>query len=283
MRLPTPLLRRNKRAHKNDFGHVLIVAGSPAMLGAAALTGLAAMRAGAGMTTIAVARSLNRTLQAKIANVIMTRPLPESRKGTIAFGAFDVLKRDWSKYSAVALGPGMTTDPGTVTFIEKMYRECPLPMVVDADALNALALPASSFQSQRAGEPEAHLNARILTPHPGEFFRLTGLKPRTDRERLRAAKAFAVKHQVVIVLKGYHTVVASPDGKAYVNHTGNPGMATAGCGDVLTGMIAALLAQGLTAFEAARGGVFLHGKSGDRAAGKCMKFSLIATDLFDAL
>jgi NAD(P)H-hydrate epimerase len=277
MRLPAQLLRRKKNAHKNDFGHVLVVAGSPSMLGAAALTGLAAMRAGAGLTTIAVAKSLNLTLQAKISNVIMTLPLPETIRGTIAPMAFTILQHRWSTYSVVALGPGMTIDSGTVRFIEKMYHECPLPMVVDADALNALA-----GKLEKLGQPRA---ARILTPHPGEMARLTGLpKSKVEADRRRTALRYAKRWGCVVVLKGHGTVAASPEGKVYINFTGNPGMATAGSGDVLTGMIAALVSQGLGPFEAAKFGVWWHGKSGDDAAsGQHPRASLIASDIIQKL
>jgi NAD(P)H-hydrate epimerase len=246
------------------------------MLGAAALTGMAAMRAGAGLTTIAVAKSLNLTLQAKISNVIMTRSLPETRHGTIAPHAFDVLKRDWSKYSVVALGPGMTTDPGTVRFIEKMYRECPLPVVVDADALNALAGKLEKFGRARA--------ARILTPHPGEMARLTGLsKAKIEADRKGTALRFAKRWDCVVVLKGHRTVVALPGGKVYINHTGNPGMATAGSGDVLTGMIAAILAQKVGLEEAVPFAVWWHGRIGDQMTKRSGRCHLLATDIIDGI
>lgn len=276
MRLPAPLLRRNKNSHKNDFGHVLVVAGSPTMLGAAALTGLAAMRAGAGLTTIAVARSLNLTLQKKISNVIMTCPLPETRQGTVTLKAFELLSQRWSKYTAIAIGPGMTTMPSTTAFIDKMYRMCPLPMVVDADALNALVGTIACISK--------HLAPRVLTPHAGEMARLTGIPTPTDPGGRKAiAKEYAKRWGVVLVLKGHKTVVASPDGEIYVNTTGNPGMASAGSGDVLTGILTAFLAQGATAIEAAKCAVYLHGKIGDIIAQASTEGSLIAEDIIDAL
>ncbi|NLE65782.1 MAG: NAD(P)H-hydrate dehydratase [Elusimicrobia bacterium] len=266
-------MKRRKDAHKGDFGHVLVVAGSPSMLGAAALTGLSAMRAGAGLTTIAVARSLNLTLQGKISNVIMTRPLPETSRGTVALRAFDLLKKDWTRYSAVALGPGMTTTPGTVRFVEKMYLECPFPMVVDADALNALAL-RKVLGRKACGQ-------RVLTPHPGEMARLTGLSKEMIRKDRRAiARKYAKDWGCTVVLKGPGTVVASPDGKVYVNRTGGPELATAGSGDVLTGLVASLMAQGLDEFHSARQGAYLHGLTGDRLSRQ--KTRILATDLIEA-
>ena len=246
------------------------------MLGAAALTGLAAMRAGAGLTTIAVAKSLNLTLQKKISNVIMTRPLPETRLGTIALKAFDALQPFWSKYSVVAIGPGMTTIPETVRFVRKMYQKSHLPMVVDADALNALAGKPDILQSP-GGE-------RILTPHPGEMARLIDFsRDKVQGDRRGIASRYAKRWGCVLVLKGDRTVVASPTGKIYVNTTGNPGMATAGSGDVLTGMIAAFLAQGLNSFEAAQFAVYLHGKAGDLARREGSKAGLIASDIISKI
>ncbi|MBF0123294.1 MAG: NAD(P)H-hydrate dehydratase [Candidatus Omnitrophica bacterium] len=272
MRLPALLLRSNKNTHKNDFGHVLVVAGSPSMLGAAALVGFSAMRSGAGLTTIGVAKSLNLTLQKKISNVIMTLPLLETTEGTIAVKAFDVLARNWKKYSAVAIGPGMTMCASTVTFIQKMYANCPLPMIVDADALNALALTGKLVRKSSA--------PRILTPHPGEMARLTGLSKKTiEADRKEIALKYSKEWRCVVVLKGHRTAVASPDGEFYVNTTGNAGMATAGSGDVLTGMMGAFLAQKIEPFEAAKSAVFFHGKAGDLAAQGRSKASLIASDI----
>jgi NAD(P)H-hydrate epimerase len=245
------------------------------MLGAASLTGLAAMRAGAGLTSIGVAKSLNLTLQRKIPNVIMTLPLPETRRHTISYQAFAQLKKSWDKFSVVAIGPGLTTEPSTKKFVLEMVAKCPRPMVVDADALNALA--------GHLGILKKHASTRILTPHPGEFARLTGKSPVTAAERRREARAFAGKYGCVLVLKGHRTVVASSEGKVYVNTTGNPGMATAGSGDVLTGMIAGFLSQGLTPFEAARLGVFLHGKAGDKAVKKALPHSMIASDILEEI
>lgn len=273
MQWPAPLLRRNPKAHKNDFGHVLVIAGSPRMLGAAALTGLAAMRGGAGLTTIAVPRSLNAALQKKISPVIMTWPLSESRDGTFALSALKELNRYWDRFSVIAAGPGLSLTPATLRLVRDLYRNCPLPMVVDADALNALAGNIS-----RTDRP------RVLTPHPGEMSRLTGLsKKQIENNRSASAAAFAFKLNVHLVLKGHDSLVASPDGQVIVNRSGNVGMATAGSGDVLTGVIAALIAQKVPVGEAVRFSVWWHGHAGDLAARKRGKASLIATDIIDSL
>ena len=272
MRLPAPLLRPKNNVHKNDFGHVLVVAGSPSMLGAACLTSLAAMRSGAGMVTAAVPRGLNLTLQTKISHVVMTLPVAQTRGMAFSFAAAREILKRIAKFNVVAIGPGLALDPSTVKLVRYLVRECPAPMVVDADALNALA-----------GHTDILLQAkgpRILTPHPGEMARLAGVKHIAGRDRKTTAQAFARRYKCTLILKGHQTVVASSDGKAYVNRTGNAGMATAGSGDVLTGMIAAFLAQGLPPYEASKWGVCLHGRAGDRAARQYGKTGMIALDLF---
>jgi len=275
MRLPALLSRRNSNVHKNQFGHVLVLAGSSRMLGAAALCGLAAMRTGAGLVTIGVAKSLNLTLQSKISNTIMTMPLVET-SGHIAFGAYAQVKKIFSKYQAVAIGPGMGQEAGTKKFVFKIIRECPLPVVVDADALNILSLDVNILNHAQG--------PRILTPHCGEMARLTGLtRQAVEKGRLKIARDFARCFECVVVLKGHRTIVASPSGKTYVNTTGNSGMATAGSGDVLTGMIAALVGQGSKPFVSAKIACHWHGLAGDYAAKKTGKLSLIAADLIDQI
>lgn len=284
MRLPTPLLRKNPKAYKNTFGHLLILAGSPRMLGAAALCGLSAMRSGAGLVTIGIPKSLNLTLQKKISPVIMTWPLPETKDQTLSPLAWPLIKKNLKKYTAIAIGPGLGQNPSTQHLIQRIIAESPLPLVIDADALNALAGHLEILNKTNT--------PKILTPHPGEFRRLTNdRRPKTDddrpmttdKERKEAAKKFAKAYYCILVLKGRRTLVADPGGKIYLNTTGNVGMASAGTGDVLTGMIAALLAQGIPAFDAAKFGVYLHGKAGDLAAKKFGKASLIASDLIDAI
>lgn len=273
MRLPTPLLRRNCHAHKNTFGHVLVVAGSRNMLGAAALTGLAAMRSGAGLVTVAVPEGLNNPLQKKVSHVIMTLPVKQTREGTFSGKAFPEIKKFSERCQSLAVGPGLTQNSETQELVRQILRSIHLPTVIDADALNAVArLP-------RFGNRKY-----VLTPHPGEMARLTGRsKAWVENNRKECAISFARKHQVVLLLKGHRTVIASPDGKTYINKTGNPGMATAGSGDVLTGMIAALMGQGLEAFPAACWGAYLHGLAGDKAAARGTPASLLATDIIETI
>ncbi len=269
MQQPSVLLRRNPRLNKKDFGHVLVVAGSKTMLGACALCSLSAMRSGAGLVTAAVAKSLNLTLQKKISPVIMTLPLPENSKGELSLKAFDVLKKNFSKYVAIAIGPGLGLHPNTQQLIYRMVENYAGPMVVDADALNALAKNLKPLRNAKG--------PRILTPHLGEMNRLMG---QTVGDRKKMALDFVRQNHCVLVLKGPHTLIASKS-KVVVNATGNVGMATAGSGDVLTGMIVGILGQGVEAFQAAQLGVYYHGKAGDKAAQLRSKASMIATDIIE--
>ena len=200
MPLPAPLLRNNPRASKKDFGHLLVIAGSPGMLGAAALTSLAAMRSGAGMVTTAVPRGSNLTLQKKISNVVMTMPLSQTRTGAFSLKAFQELKRIWDRFDAVAIGPGLGREPGTQQLARKVILECPKPLVVDADALFALSGHTSLLLKAKSG--------LILTPHAGEMSRLTSQAIKeTQVSRLRTAHDFAAHYHCVLLLKGHHTIV----------------------------------------------------------------------------
>lgn len=253
------------------------MAGSPRMLGASALCGLAAMRSGAGLTTLAVPKSLNTALQKKISPVLMTLPLTETSQKTFSSRAWHQLKDHIGTYQAAAIGPGLTRNDSTQKFIHSVCSQAGIPLVIDADGLNAL--PGQLDLLNDAPGP------RILTPHVGEMARLcgggTGIKEELSRlaGRLTLAKALARAHNCIIVLKSHRTIVASPTGKTFTNKTGNAGMATAGSGDVLTGMVTAFLAQGLKPFEAARWAVELHGRAGDQAARKQGKTGMVATDI----
>jgi ADP-dependent NAD(P)H-hydrate dehydratase / NAD(P)H-hydrate epimerase len=276
MRLPTPLSRRNKNVHKNTFGHVLILAGSRRMLGAAALASLSAMRSGSGLVTVGIPESLNKTMQQKVSHVVMTLPLPETPEGSISESAFKTVQEYFKKAQVVALGCGMTTHPSTIKLIHKTILKSPLPLVIDADALNALVGNLNILKETKT--------AKILTPHPGELARLLGMKKESvEANRKKICIELAAKLNCVILLKGPQTIVASSS-HIYINKTGNAGMATAGSGDVLTGMIASFLGQGLSAFQAAKYGAYYHGKAGDVAARRIgSRISLIATDLIDAI
>lgn len=277
----TPLPKLAPRAvdsHKGTFGHALVVGGSRGMAGSISLTGLSTLRSGAGLVTLVVPRSIQDVV-AGFNPSYMTHGLADANEHVVEAAADEVLDLSESM-TAVALGPGLGRTPGVADFVTRLYREVKLPMVFDADALVALA--------ENKEVLHAAAGPRILTPHPGEFARLTGVKPAgDDTTRAQAAGELAsasgsTSASTIVVLKGHHTVVT--DGRRYsLNQTGNPGMATGGTGDVLTGIITALLCQGLTPFEAARLGCHVHGKAGDLAAEQLGQISLIASDLIDYL
>ena len=257
-------------SNKGLYGHVLVIAGGRGKTGAAAMAGIAALRAGAGLSTVASAASAI-TAVASYAPEIMTEPLAETEGGAIANVTLDDLTE---KKTVIAIGPGMGQHPETVQFIRRFVQESKTPMVVDADALNALAGQRSRFEGPR-----------IFTPHPGEMSRLTGQTiAEIQKDRIGCARTFATGHGVYLVLKGDRTVIAFPDGRAWINPTGSPSMATGGTGDVLTGMIAGLVAQFPKQLEEALlAAVYLHGRAGELGAEALGEKSLIATDLFEFL
>jgi len=259
---------RRADAHKGDFGTVLIVGGSRGMAGAAALAGMAALRGGAGLVRLAVPDPILDTV-AGFEPSYMTVPLPSDEAGRIAAEAFDRIVESAERATAVACGPGLGRSAALDRLVARLYGEIARPMVFDADALNALAAAPESLN--RSAGP------RVLTPHPGEFARLIGEKL-DDEARREAAVQWAARRGVVLVLKGHRTLITDGPRRA-VNATGNPGMATGGTGDVLTGLIAALMAQGLAAFDAARLGAHLHGLAGDLAAKRLGQVSLTARDV----
>jgi ADP-dependent NAD(P)H-hydrate dehydratase len=272
-----PLPRLPARAvdsHKGDYGRALVVGGSRGMSGAIALAGLATLRSGAGLVTVAVPQSVQDVV-ASFESSYMTIGLADDN-GRIAAGAADHVIQFAQDTAAVALGPGLSRTEPLCDFVERLYREINHPVVIDADALYALARRRAAFSNPAA--------PRVLTPHPGEFARLSGILPQ-ESQRTAAAVDLARHDQggnTIVVLKGYQTVVT--DGHRFsINQTGNPGMATGGTGDVLTGLITGLLCQGLSPFDAARLGVHVHGLAGDLAAKELGQVSLIASDLIDFL
>ncbi|MGE5508219.1 MAG: NAD(P)H-hydrate dehydratase [Chitinophagales bacterium] len=249
-------------AHKGSFGHVLIVGGSPGLTGAVALAGEAALRGGAGKVTVAIPRSLNPILEVKLTEA-MSLPLPETAGQTIAAEAAGALAGWAGRCTAVGLGVGMGTSQEAGEFLRQFLTGLALPVVLDADALRLLAARPELFRALLADRPAP----AVLTPHPGEMAALMGeTVDAVERSRVEAARAVARSWGVILALKGAHTVVAAPGGEVFVNPTGNPGLATGGTGDVLTGLVTALLAQGVPPAEAAVAGVYLHGLAGDLAA-----------------
>jgi NAD(P)H-hydrate epimerase len=272
---------RKPDANKGNFGHVLILAGSVGKTGAAALAAKAALRAGAGLVTVATAASA-LPIVASLGMEYMTEPLPETEAGTISLCALEQGRLDalLEGKSVLAIGPGMGRVPETAELVRTLVNRRRVPVVLDADGLNAFAGGMDSFRS--GGE----LADAVLTPHPGEMSRLTGLgTAEIQAHRVERAREFAQKHQVNLVLKGFRTLTAAPDGKVWVNPTGNPGMATAGTGDVLTGVMAGLVAQyrDRPLSEVAAAAVYLHGLAGDLVAKELGQALLIAGDLIGAL
>lgn len=279
MRIPSDirklLPKRRPDTHKGDYGHVFVIAGSAGMTGAAALASMGALLSGSGLVTLGIPKSLNPIMEAKLTEV-MTKPLPETDDQTLSEGAFSRIIKFAEKVNCVAIGPGLSRNSGTEKLVKELVVSLDKPMVLDADGINALEGNASILSSAKA--------PIVITPHPGEMARLVSLsREAIIKAKEKVAKNFASKYNVVCVLKGHRTVVAGPKGKVYVNFTGNPGMASGGVGDVLTGMIASLIGQGIKPFDAAKLGVFLHGLAGDLAAKEKGEISLIASDILGKL
>jgi NAD(P)H-hydrate epimerase len=273
--LAAHLPMRAADTHKGTYGHVCIVAGSPGKTGAGALASMAALRTGAGLASFALPHSLNAAMEAKLTEV-MTIPLPESAPGVLGGEATKQLMEWLEGKSALILGPGLGTHPETVRCVHEVLRQVRIPTVLDADGLNALATDPESFSGIQA--------PLVLTPHPGELARLRRTTTAAiQADRLTAAQDTARACKAVVVLKGAHTVIAEPEGALYINLTGNAGMATAGSGDVLSGMIGALLGQGYSPTVAAQVAVYSHGLAGDLAAATVGERALIAGDLLAAL
>lgn len=272
-----PLLhRRDRVAHKGHFGHCLIIAGSTGKTGAASLTGNSAVRAGSGLVTLAVAESIHTILEIKTTEV-MTFPLPDSGRGYLTNCSFPEIEKLLAGKDAVAIGPGLGSHPETYSLVHKLVETVDLPLVIDADGLNALAEDISVLKRKKS-------KVIVLTPHPGEMSRLLGTSiPDIEAIRIPVAQEFARNYGVFLILKGARTIIASPDGAVAINGSGNPGMATGGMGDVLTGIIVSLLGQGYNASDACRMGVFLHGFSADMVADLKGEIGMNASDVLEML
>lgn len=259
------LKSRAKHSHKGDYGRALLVAGSKGMAGASVLSARAVLRSGVGLLTVHVPACNNAIVQVAVPEAMTSIDCSEC-----CFSDFI----ETSKYNAVAVGPGLGQSSESEKALLHLIDNCRVPMVLDADALNVLARNSEYLRRLPQGS--------VLTPHPGEFARLFGKTPNTYLS-ISAVRAFARDCGFAVVLKGTHTVVIAPDGNLYFNSTGNPGMATGGSGDVLTGMVLALLAQGYSATDAARMAVYVHGLSGDYAAAEKGMTALVAGDIVDCL
>lgn len=278
MRLPAQLLRRKASAHKGDFGRVFILAGSCGLTGAAILTGESALRSGAGLVTLGIPRSLN-TVFAKRIKELMLKPLAETKDKALSINAYpEIIKFIDEKTDILIIGPGLSQNKSTQELIRKIIKNCSKPMVIDADGINALAGNLHLLRIAHNAKRTA-----IITPHAGEMSKLTGLSiAKINKNRKTVAKRVASDYNITVVLKGQNTIAADRK-NIYINKTGNPGMATAGSGDVLSGIIGAFLAQGLNAFSAAKYAVYIHGLAGDLTADEKTQLGMIASDIIEKI
>ncbi len=263
---------RQADSNKGKYGHVLVVGGSFGKAGSVAMAGMAALRTGAGLSTVATAKSALSTV-AGFHPELMTEPLEETATGSIAHSAAKSIHELAEGKSVVAIGPGISRVPETSELVRSLVKESNHPIVLDADGLNAFEGKATELSGKG--------RTLVITPHPGEMARLAGCSiADVQKDRLNMARTFARNHDLIIVLKGHRTLVVQPDGEAWVNTTGNPGMSTGGTGDILTGMVAAMIAQnpkeGMLAVCAA---VYLHGLAGDIMVDAVGEHSMVATDL----
>ena len=267
--------RREPDTHKGSYGHVLVFAGSRGKTGAAILACRAAMRSGAGLVSLAAPRSLNGIFAGALVEV-MTESLRDNAAEELEALSDDDWRRLLERKDAVLVGPGIGVNPATQNMLRWLLRNLDLPWVIDADGLNAVALEVERLRHAKVPP--------VITPHPGEMARLTGKSTAAvNADRAQIARSFAVEHRCHVVLKGARTVIATANGKVFINPTGNPGMASGGMGDVLAGILVALLGQGLAPEDAMQLGVYLHGFAGDTVAGANGEIGLIASDLITAL
>jgi NAD(P)H-hydrate epimerase len=261
---------RERDSNKGKYGHVLVVAGARRKPGAAAMAGLAALHAGAGLVTVACPESALASISSHAAE-LMTEPLAETASGEISRAAFDRIRELAEKCSLIAIGPGIGTHDETRDVVGRLFAQADKPMVIDADALNCLA--GTAFKGSRA--------LRVLTPHPGEMSRLAGRTiAAVQSDRVSSVRAFAAERNIVVVLKGERSVIGFPDGRVWINPTGSPAMAKGGTGDVLTGMVAGLLGQFPNDTDrAVAAAVYLHSRAGEIAAAHLTEQTVLATDL----
>ncbi|MFA5093382.1 MAG: NAD(P)H-hydrate dehydratase [Candidatus Omnitrophota bacterium] len=275
MQLPTQLLLRKTNSHKGSYGHILILAGSARFSGASLLCAQAAMRSGAGLVTLGIPKSINLAIIKNKTKEIMTLPLPETKAGTLSLKAFTKINLFFKKIDVLIIGPGLDQEKSTNALIRKIIKKNTLPLVLDADALGALNHHLDLLKKQ---------SKIILTPHEKEFSRLFNVSLElVKKNRKFIAKKYAKYYNNTIILKGCATIVTNGAGQLYINKTGNPGMATAGSGDVLSGIIGAFLAQGLDTFKAAKFATYIHGLAGDIGAKDKTQLGLIASDIIERI
>ncbi len=270
------LKRRGRLAHKGDCGHCLIVAGSTGKTGAAAMSANSAVRAGAGLVSAAIPAALNGIMEVKTTEA-MSIPLPEVEAGFLGEAAYDAIASAAAGKDAVAIGPGISRTPSISALVQRLVGDLDQPLVLDADGLNAVSENREVLLHRISA-------VVILTPHPGEMARLAGVSvAEVEQDRLGIARDFSAMYNVFLLLKGARTVIASPDGEIAINGSGNPGMASGGMGDVLTGVLVALIAQGYAPFAACKLGAFLHGLSADLVAAEKGEIGISAVDVQERL
>jgi NAD(P)H-hydrate epimerase len=266
---------RDAQSHKGSTGHLLVIGGSPGKTGAAIMTSQAAMRVGAGLVTLGLPESLNVAAESHLIEV-MTEPLPENADHTLGLSAHQKVLRQLGSKNVLAIGPGMGTAKSTRNLVRRLIQTSKIPVVIDADGLNALVGGLSFLRKLKVPV--------VLTPHPGEMARLVGkTASKIQKNRIGEARRFSANYGVHLVLKGARTVIAHPDGAVFVNPTGNPGMASGGMGDVLTGIISGLMVQGIPVWEAVNAGVYLHGCAADALVRRMGPTGFLASDLMALL
>lgn len=265
------LPKRPSDSHKGNFGRVLVLGGSIGLTGASAMASESALRSGAGLVTLGIPKSLNPIMEVKLTEV-MTLPLPETEEQTFSKKSYDNIMKIVNNFDVVVIGPGMSRNPETSSLIRELCKSINKPKVIDADGLNAISDDKSILKYID--------NNTIFTPHPGEMARLIGgTISDVQSDRINVAQKFAINNNVILVLKGVPTVIAEPSGEVYLNITGNPGLASGGTGDVLTGIIAGFIAQGLALKSAAILGVYIHGFAGDLAKKELGEAGMVAGDV----
>lgn len=269
------LPRRQKNSHKGSYGKASLIAGSFGMTGAAILAAKASLRSGVGLLKLIIPESLMNIITTSVPEAV-TLPLSETRRGVFGINQVEKLISSCQGSDVIAIGPGCGQNAEMIEILRQLITKVDKPLIIDADGINTLAKNVSLLSDR--------INEIVITPHPGEMSRLTGLTTdEINQNPIDTAKAFAEKWQINVVLKGARTVIASPDGHIYINVNGNPGMATAGSGDVLTGIITSLVAQGLSPIHAAVAGVYLHGRAGDIMSEFKGEYGLIAGDLIEGI
>lgn len=269
------IAKRNDNSHKGTYGRVAIIAGSRGMTGAPFLSSQGALRTGSGLVYTIIPESLETVMSIKLTEAII-RPIKDKDTGHFLKDSIEPIIKEVKEMDCIALGPGIGVDKDRIQLVSEIIRDTKVPMVVDADGINCIA---ENIEILNQGKGPI-----IITPHPGEMARLLNKDiQEIEKNRQYYSQYISEKYNIIVVLKGNKTIVTSPEGQTYINKTGNPGMATAGSGDVLTGIIASLLGQRLDPFDAAKLGVYLHGLAGDITRDRLGEYGMIASDIIEAI